>query len=186
MGMLYIDRMIIKMPIGLIVIIMFICAFFSKHYVPKKASITYIEGVISRYDAEVKVNVSLRGGGTHVQSDYYIYIGDVKIRINANDYERFEGREYYWQNILYGKYAKVEILNTYNCIYSIEVEDGSYSYHDPISVEYYNRGMFPFCIIAPIAVICFLIILRYLFLEIFASDERRKLVFGDENYNPFK
>lgn len=39
-----------------------------------------------------------------------------------------------------------------------------------------NLWQFPFCIF---------VILRFFYLLIFASDERRELVFGDKDYNPF-
>lgn len=128
--MLSIDKILIKMPINLIVIMMIICAYFAYHYLPKKASITYIEGVISRF--EEKINHPFKGKS---RSDYYIYIGDVKIKTDVN--------EYYWRNILEGKFAKVEVLNIYNCIYSIEVEDGSYSYRDSHAIEVLIEVCFP-------------------------------------------
>ena len=52
-------------------------------------------------------------------------------------------------------------------------------------VSYYDVGWFPFCITAPIALFCIFVILRFFYLLIFASDERRELVFGDKDYNPF-
>jgi len=182
--MLFIDKIVAKVPKYVCLILIPICALISRYKYPYVATTTEIEGVISQYVHEAKSYWHPRGakGTDHF---FYILINGCKLYIPYKEELKFKTKDDdYWKKKLVGKKAKV--IERSLDIYSIELEDGSYSYHDPHPLEYYNVGYFPFCITAPLAVLCLLILLRYFYLLTFASDERRKLVFGDENYNPFK
>lgn len=182
--MLFIDKIVAQAPKFVCFILIIICSFISRYRYPYVATTTEIEGVISKYEAVERIHARGGGFGTSITHLYLIYINDNKLYIPYPEQLKFKAKnEDYWKKILEGKSAKVVERN--HDIYSIELEDGSYSYHDPHPLEYYNRGYFPFCITAPLAVISLLILLRYFYLLTFASDERRKQVFGDENYNPF-
>ncbi len=145
----------------------------------------YVEGVISNYIEDVKHVHHWKGGDYDIEY-YYIIINGTRVDVALSEEKKFKGKERYWREILEGKYAKVCYLQKSTLtIYSIELEDGSYSYHDPHEISYYDVGWFPFCITAPIALFCIFVILRFFYLLIFATDERRELVFGDKDYNPF-
>ncbi|MBR2196316.1 MAG: hypothetical protein IJ911_11955 [Salinivirgaceae bacterium] len=165
-----------KCPLGLIL----------QPYTPKEL---YIEGVISEYIEEIVRCGGMGKGGARPYSieSYYIIIDGIRLDFDLHDERKiFMGKETYWESKFEGKYAKVCYLQKSKLvIHDIELEDGSYSYHDPHEISYYDVGWFPFCITAPIALFCIFVILRFFYLLIFASDERRELVFGDKDYNPF-
>lgn len=184
--MLFIDKIVAKVPKGLCLLIGIICAVLSAILLPHNKDELYIEGVISEYIEEITHRGWGKGGGTSHYELYYIVIDGIKISVSVYDKKNFKGRKEYWKEKLEGKYAKVCCLpKSTPTIYSIELEDGSYSYHDPHDISYYDVGWFPFCITAPIALFCIFVILRFFYLLIFASDERREIVFGNKDYNPF-
>ncbi|MCR5697875.1 MAG: hypothetical protein K6G73_12955 [Marinilabiliaceae bacterium] len=154
-------------------------SYLSRPYTPKAL---YIEGVISKYVEDITYSYHLRGGGHHRIESYYIVIEHTIVDIDPCEVEKFKGKRWYWKEKLEGKYAKVCYLQNYRpIIHDIELEDGSYSYHDPHEISYYDVGWFPFCIFAPIALFCIFVLLRYFYLLTFASDERRILVFGNKD-----
>ncbi len=186
--MLFIDKIVARTPKGLCVFVGIACIVFSiilQPYTPKEL---YIEGVISEYIEEIVTGGRGKGGGGPYRIEsYYIIIDGIRISISAFEREKFKGKKAYWKEKLEGKRAKVYYFDRKKEYISIELEDGSYSYHDPHEhdISYYDVGWFPFCITAPIALFCIFVILRFFYLLIFASDERRELVFGDKDYNPF-
>lgn len=186
--MLFIDKYIVaRLPKGLCLIVGIVCVVLSfiifRPYTQKEL---YVEGVISNYIEDVKHVHHWKGGEYDIEF-YYIVINEIRVDIDVNEEKKFKGREIYWKEKLEGKYAKVRCIQKMKqlVIHDIDVEDGSYSYHDPHDISYYDIGWFPFCITAPIALFCIFVILRFFYLLIFASDERRELVFGDKDYNPF-
>ncbi|MBO7477983.1 MAG: hypothetical protein J6U04_08635 [Salinivirgaceae bacterium] len=184
--MLFIDKHIVaRIPKVLLVLIGIISVLLSLFYRPYTQKELYVEGVISEYVEEIISGSFGKGGGSYHHEFYYIIIDGIRISISAFEREKFEGKKWYWKEKLEGKYAKVYYCERDNQFTSIELEDGSYSYHDPHEISYYDVGWFPFCITAPIALFCIFVILRFFYLLIFATDERRELVFGDKDYNPF-
>lgn len=179
---LFFDKIVVRTPKGLCLIIGIVCAILSIILAPHNEKLLYIEGNINEYVEEIRSHGWGRGGGMSYYELYYIVIDDTKILISAYEDVKFKGRKYYWKQKLEGKYAKVHCLQKSTLtIYDIELEDGSYSYHDPHEISYYDVGWFPFCITAPIALFCIFVLLRYFYLLTFASDERRILVFGNKD-----
>ncbi len=183
--MLFIDKIVARTPKGLCIIVGIVSVLLSLFYRPYTQKELYIEGVISEYVEEIISGSFGKGGGSYHHEFYYIIIEGTRISVSYYEEKKFKGRESYWKEKLEGKYAKVFYSQRNNSIRHIELEDGSYSYHDPHEISYYDVGWFPFCITAPIALFCIFVILRFFYLLIFASDERRELVFGDKDYNPF-
>ena len=180
---LFFDKIVAHTPKGLCIWIGIPCVLMSLFYRPYTPKELYIEGIISKYEENIESGYLIKGGG-----HYEIVYNDIVIdgtRIDVSQYEKdnFRGRESYWKEKLEGKYAKVYYCERDNCYTSIELEDGSYSYHDPHELSYYDVGWFPFCIFAPIALFCIFVLLRYFYLLTFASDERRILVFGNKDGN---
>ena len=184
--MLFIDKIVARTPKVLCVLIGGACVLSSIFFRPYTQKKLYVEGVISEYKEVIKSGHTWKGGGHYDIERYYIIINGTRVDVALSEEKKFKGKERYWREILEGKYAKVCYLQKSTpTIYSIELEDGSYSYHDPHDISYYDVGWFPFCITAPIALFCIFVILRFFYLLIFASDERRELVFGNKDYNPF-
>ncbi len=186
--MLFIDKIVARTPKGLCVFVGIACMVFSKISQPYTQKELYIEGIISEYIEEIVTGGRGKGGGGPYRIEsYYIIIDGIRISISAFEREKFEGKKWYWKEKLEGKYAKVSCIQKTRqlIIHDIELEDGSYSYHNPHDISYYDIGWFPFCITAPIALFCIFVILRFFYLLIFATDERRELVFGNKDYNPF-
>ena len=184
--MLFIDKYIVaRLPKGLCLFIGIVCLFLSFIFRPYAVTAQYVEGIISEYNVDIIQNAIGKGGGILHCEFYYIIIDNIKILL-SDESEKFEGRKTYWKGKLEGKYAKVIYLQKSNpVIHDIELEDGSYSFHSPKDISSYHVRWFPFCITAPIALFCIFVILRFFYLLIFASDERRELVFGNKDYNPF-
>ena len=184
--MLFIDKNIVaRFPKALCLLIGIISMLLSLFYLPYTQKELYVEGVINEYVEEIKSGGIGGGMGTYHHEFYYIIIDGTRIDVSTDEIAKFRGEEKYWKRKLEGKRAKVHYCERDNQFTSIELEDGSYSYHDPHDISYYDVGWFPFCITAPIALFCIFVILRFFYLLIFASDERRELVFGDKDYNPF-
>ncbi len=183
--MLFIDKIVARTPKVLCALIGIISVLLSLFYRPHTQTVAFIEGVISKYGEDITHVHNWKGGEYDIEF-YYIIISGVRVDVPSLEKVKFRGREKYWKNKLEGKYAKVLYFpKSELVIYEIELEDGSYSYHDPHDISYYDVGWFPFCITAPIALFCIFVILRFFYLLIFALDERRELVFGDKDYNPF-
>lgn len=183
--MLFIDKYIVaKIPKGLCLIVGTLCVVLSlvifRPYTQKEL---YIEGTINEYKEDITHQGYGRGGGKAHYESYYIIIDGIKILISAYDRKSFKGRKEYWKEKLEGKYAKVRCIQKTKqlIIHDIELEDGSYSYHAPHELSYYDVGWFPFCLTAPIALFCIFVLLRYFYLLTFASDERRILVFENKD-----
>lgn len=184
--MLFIDKIVAKTPKVLCVLIGIVSVLLSLFYRPYTQKELYVEGVIDEYKEEITHgSIGRGGGGPYRIESFYILINGTLIKVPTNEEDRFKGKRTYWKERLEGKRAKVYYCERNNAYTSIELEDGSYSYHDPHEISYYDVGWFPFCITAPIALFCIFVILRFFYLLIFASDERRELVFGDKDYNPF-
>lgn len=163
-------------------------------YIPKEFC---VEGEISRLTRE-SIHIPGWRGHTGYKEVYYL------LHLNYDEYkydeEEIEKTSLY---VLNNKLAKkmasltyIEDNMTHSFYYavtkeeqkkvrSLELADGSYSYHDPHPLEYYRRGPMPFAIFATIGAICVMLLLRYIYLIIFATDEKREQVFGDKNFNPF-
>lgn len=184
--MLFIDKIVAKVPKGLCVFVGIVCIVLSRIFQPYTQKELYIEGIISKYEEDITFFHNPKGGN-HTIDYYYIVIDGTRLDFDLHDERKiFMGKETYWESKFEGKYAKVCYLQKSKLvIHDIELEDGSYSYHDPHEISYYDVGWFPFCITAPIALFCIFVILWFFYLLIFASDERRELVFGDKDYNPF-
>lgn len=182
--MLFIDKIVAKVPKGLCLLIGIVTIVLSIIFRPYTQRELYVEGVISNYIEDVKHVHHWKGGEYDIEY-YYIIINGIRVDVSLYEQQKFKGREKYWREKLVGKRAKVYYCVRDNEYTSIELEDGSYSYHDPHEISYYDVGWFPFCITAPIALFCIFVILRFFYLLIFATDERRELVFGDKDYNPF-
>lgn len=186
---LFLDKIVAKTPKGLCLLIGIVCMVLSIFFKPHTLKeLIYVEGVISEYVEEITYRGWGRGFGSSHYESYFIIIDGKKIFISAYERSKFKEKERYWKEKLEGKYAKVSCLPKRRnglIIHDIEVEDGGYSYHNPRELSSYNVGWFPFCITAPIALFCIFVILRFFYLLTFASDERRELVFGDKDYNPF-
>lgn len=183
--MLFIDKIVARTPKVLCALIGIISVLLSLFYRPYTQKELYIEGVISEYVEEIKSGGIGGGAGSYHHEFYYIIIDGKRIDVSPYERVKFKDKKAYWKEKLEGKYAKVYYSKRNNSIRHIELEDGSYSYHDPHEISYYNVGWFPFCITAPIALFCIFVILRFFYLLIFASDERREIVFGNKDYNPF-
>ena len=184
--MLFIDKHIVaRIPKVLFVLIGIISVLLSLFFRPYTQKELYIEGVISEYVEEIRSGGIGGGMGGYHHEFYYIIIDGIRIDVSYYEEKKFKGRESYWKEKLEGKYAKVYYSKRSNRFRHIELEDGSYSYHNPHDISYYDVGWFPFCITAPIALFCIFVIIRFFYLLIFASDERRELVFGNKDYNPF-
>ena len=182
---LFIDKIVARTPKVLCIIIGIISVVLSIIFKPYTQKELYLEGAISKYKENVKHVHHWKGGNYDIEY-YYIIVNGTRVDVALSEEKKFKGKERYWREILEGKYAKVCYLQKSTpTIYSIELEDGSYSYHDPHEISYYDVGWFPFCVTAPIALFCIFVILRFFYLLIFASDERRELVFGNKDYNPF-
>ena len=180
--MLFIDKnFVARFPKVVCTLIGIVCVLLSILFVPHKYKEQYIEGTINEYIEEIRHGGFGKGGGTYHHEFYYVLIDNIKIGLPVYEDEKYKGRKTYWKEKLEGKYAKIYYSKRSNCIRHIELEDGSYSYHDPHDISYYDIGWFPFCITAPIALFCIFVLLRYFYLLTFASDERRKLVFGNKN-----
>lgn len=187
--LLCIDKIVVLLRVKLSILIVIVCAMISVGYMPRVAKERTISGIIDNYEEEHYRHKNVKGGKSEWWKPVFYVDGKRYTAIPSLE-DILLGKENFYRRIFKGKFVKIKVLDK-NGIYiygirSIELEDGSYSYHDPHPLEYYNVGYFPFCITAPLAVLCLLILLRYFYLLTFASDERRKLVFGDENYNPFK
>lgn len=178
---LFIDKIVVKLPKGLCLLIGIPCLLLSLFYMPYTQEELYIEGVISEYVEDVRHVKHVKGGEYDI--DYYFFIiNSTKIYVASSlGEDTFKGQKEYWKKKLEGKYAKVYYSQGNNVVRHIELEDGSYSYHDPHEISYYDVGWFPFCITAPIALFCIFVLLRYFYLQTFASDERRILVFGNKD-----
>ena len=160
---------------------------------PHKAEQVYLEGIVYSYHETTETHHHFRGGSSKQHVMYMvIYDGNYKkLYIPSDEWDKFRGREKYWRKKLIGKKAKVyylisdpilgEIFHEQNTYLHIDIEDGSYSYHDKHELSYHDMGWKPFCV----TLLIILPYLRFLYLLIFASDERRELVFGDKNFNPF-
>ena len=186
--MLFIDKIVARTPKGLYLLIGIIGVVLSIIMTPYTQKELCIEGFISKYEDDITFNKNPKGGRGHTIDFYYVVIDGTRVDFDMhNERKIFMGKKQYWKEKLEGKYAKVRCIQKTKdlIIHDIELEDGSYSYHDPHEISYYDVGWFPFCITAPIALFCIFVILRFFYLLIFASDERRELVFGDKDYNPF-
>lgn len=177
---LFIDKIVVKLPKGLCLLIGIPCLLLSLFYMPYTQEELYIEGVISEYVEDVR-HVHHVKGADHIIEFYYIVIKGKRIDVPLYEKYKFREKKSYWKDKLEEKYAKVYYCERDNCYTSIELEDGSYSYHDSHDISYYDVGWFPFCITAPIALFCIFVLLRYFYLQTFASDERRILVFGNKD-----
>lgn len=193
--LLFIDKMIAHSPMRHAYFFFFfmlaVCAAIALH--PRKAEQVYIEGVIYSYAETTETHHHFRGGSSKEHVMYMvIYNGDYKkLYIPSGEWDKFKGREKYWRKKLIGKKAKAyylvsdpqlgEVFREQNRYLHMEVEDGSYSYHDKHELSYYDTGWKPFCV----TLLIILPYLRFLCLLIFASDERRELLFGNKDYNPF-
>lgn len=191
--MFYIDKLIVKVPKLLCVLICIVAAIVSWVFEPCKVSLQITEGIINSYDEEIEMVRNPKGGKYTIEF-FYIYINSIKVYLPSSHLgqDTVKGKESYWRKKLEGKRAKISYLAKKSffsesgyCLHDIQLDDGSYSYHDPHELSYYDRGWFPFCVTAPTALVCILMLFRYFFLLMFASDETRKMVFGDPNYNPF-
>lgn len=180
--MLYIDKIVIKSPKGLCLLIGIVCVVFARIFMPYEQKELYIEGVISKYEEDI-THFHNPKGGNHTIDYYYIIINGTRVDFDLLDErEVFMGKRVYWKNKFEGKQARVCYLQKSQLvIHDIELEDGSYSYHDPHELSYYDVGWFPFCIFALIALFCIFVLLRSFYLLTFASDERRILVFGNKD-----
>lgn len=194
MKMLCTDKVRLKIYMyGFIAFSCFILAEISYPYIPKEFC---VEGKISWVKRDSKTIVGWRG---HTKSINYL------LKLNGYDYKYDEDEiEKISLNVLnnklVGRMASLTYIedNRSHSIYyaicneeqkkvrSLKLTDGSYSYHDPHPLEYYRRGPMPFAIFATIGAICAILLLRYMYLLIFATDEKREQVFGDKNFNPFK
>ena len=183
--MLFIDKIVAHTPKGLCLLIWIASVVLSIIFRPYDQEVLYTEGVIDEYIEEIESGFYGKGGGRYHHEFYYLVIGDVKIQLSAYEREKFNGRKYYWKEKFEGKYAKAYYTKRSNIILNIELEDGSYSFHHPQEHDLtnYHVGWFPFCIFAPIALFCIFVLLRYFYLQTFASDERRILVFGNKDGN---
>ncbi len=184
--MLFIDKIVAKTPKGLCVFVGIVCIVLSIIFKPYTEEEQYIDGIITEYEENIRIVRNPKGGKHNIEF-FYIIINSTQIYMPSHlGLDVVKGNESYWKEKLEGKRAKVcYIGDDYYYLHDIELEDGSYSYHDPHEISYYDVGWFPFCITAPIALFCIFVILRFFYLLIFASDERRELVFGDKDYNPF-
>ena len=180
MMMLFIDKIVVKTPKGLCVIVGIVSVLLSLFYRPYTQKELYIEGIISEYKEDI-THYHNPKGGDHTIEFFYFTINGTRVDVSPYEDNKFRGRESYWKEKLEGKYAKVYYCERDNRYTSIELEDGSYSYHDPHDISYYDVGWFPFCITAPIALFCIFVLLRYFYLLTFASDECRELVFRNKN-----
>ncbi|MCR5696508.1 MAG: hypothetical protein K6G73_05985 [Marinilabiliaceae bacterium] len=179
--MLFIDKIVARFPKGLCLLIGIACVVLSIISMPYTPQMKCIEGIISKYKEDVR-HVHHVKGADHDIEFYYIIIEDTRVDIALHEEGKFKGKERYWKEKLEGKHAKVCYLQKYRqIIHDIELEDGSYSYHNPRDISSYGVGWFPFCIFAPIALFCIFVLLRYFYLQTFASDERRILVFGNKD-----
>ncbi len=182
---LFIDKHIVanKRCLALCFFVGSICAVVSLLSIPCSQTELYIEGIISTY-VDNSRHVHHHKGGEYDIVDCYIIVNNTKIRIPYNEVESFRDKgERYCKQLLEGKYAKVYYLDWGGFYTKVKLEDGSYSYHDPRDISSYDVGWFPFCITAPIALFCIYVYLRLFYLEVFVSDERRELVFGNKDGN---
>ena len=178
--MLFIDKIVVKTPKGLCLLIGIFSVVVSIIFRPYTEKELYIEGTITEYKEDI-THVKNWKGGEHDIEFFYFTIDGIKINVTTYEQPKFKGKESYWKKKLEGKMAKVYYRESYKIYTSVELEDGSYSYHDPHDISYYDVGWFPFCITAPIALFCIFVLLRYFYLLTFASDECRELVFGNKN-----
>lgn len=180
---LFIDRIVVCIPKVLCLFVGIVTMVFSIISTPYTQKDLHIEGVINKYAEDIRHVHHWKGGADYDIDDYYIIIDGVILDVPYLEKETFKGREKFWKEKLEGKYASVNYIQKTNSfiIHDIELEDGSYSYHDPHEISYYDVGWFPFCITAPIALFCIFVLLRYFYLLTFASDERRILVFGNKD-----
>lgn len=182
---LFIDKHIVwnKRYLALCYIIGLISGVSSYLNTPNTKTELYVEGIINEYRDDTRFRW-VRGEGVCEIIRCYIIINDIMVHIPSKEERKFRDKgELYWKQLLEGKYAKIHYIKENKYILHIELEDGSYSYHDPHDISYYDVGWFPFCIFAPIALFCIFVLLRYFYLQTFASDERRILVFGNKDGN---
>ena len=185
--------MVAKIQKQLCVLICIVTTTISWMFEPCKVSQQITKGIITTYEEEVELVKNPKGGKYNIEF-FYIYINSTKVFLPSHlGQDTLKGKEWYWKSKFEGRPARICYRAKNSCLggnmyylHDIELEDGSYSYHDPHDISYYDVGWFPFCISAPIALFCTLTILRFLYLLTFASDERRQLVFGDPNYSQFK
>lgn len=183
---LFIDKHIVanKRCLVLCFFVGFVSCIASYLFSPYTQSELYVEGIISKYEDDSTHGYAWKGGGAYEIVDCYIIINNTKVCIPYEEEESFRDKDkYYWRKLLEGKYAKVYYTKRSHSIRHIELEDGSYYYHNSRDITSYDVGWFPFCIIAPIALFCIYVYLRLFYLEVFVSDERRILVFGNKDGN---
>lgn len=184
--MLFIDKIVARAPKGLCIFVSIVCIVLSIILRPYTEKELYIEGIISEFKEDITHVKNVKGSEHDIQF-FYLIIDGTRVNVTVYEQPKFKGKESYWKNKLEGKRAKVYYRESNKIYTSIELEDGSYAYHSPHEhdISYYDVGWFPFCITAPIALFCIFVLLRFFYLLIFASDERRELVFGNKDYNPF-
>ncbi len=190
--MLYIDKLIVRIPKLLCVLICIVTTIISWVFEPYKESLQITDGIINSYEENIEIVKNPKGGKYTIEF-FYISINSIKVYLPSHlGQDTVKGKEMYWKEKFEGKRAKISYrakkhyLGDYGySLHDIQLDDGSFSYHDPHELSYYNVGWFPFCITAPTALVCMFILFRYFFLLTFASDKTRKMVFGDPDYNPF-
>lgn len=181
--MLFIDKIVAWLPKQLCFLVAAVSASIAYFVVPYHYTELYVEGVISDF-REVPC---YSRGRRHVGWDYYFTVNGVRVQVPISEEGKFKDRRYDWYEILEGKFAKVYYMDSRSKVYtSVELDDGSYSYHDPHEhdLSCYDFGLFPFLWFVLIIFLAVLVFARYYYLLMFASDERRKAVFGDPNYLP--
>ncbi len=113
------------------------------------------------------------------------------LSVSDSDFDYFWNKGYkHWNNLFKGKTARIKYLdrssaNQSNILRSIELSDSRFSYRDSQKLSSYDSNKLLFCLTAFLAVFSAIIILRFFYLLMFASDELRQKVFGDKNYNPY-
>lgn len=186
--MLCIDKLVslLKLRVyrDLFKIVIFFGAPFVYAFWPYTNHELYVEGVITQF--ETKGSHIVHKGRTLTDKKYVLTIDGVTVEVPFSEEYKFDKRVYSGYVTFVGKYAKIYYLDHDKFYTSVELDDGSYSYHDPYEHDpsSYDNGLFPFLWFALITFFSVLVFARYYYLLMFASDERRKAVFGDPDYLP--
>lgn len=91
--LLFIDKIVAKVPKGLCLLIGIICVVLSAILLPHNKDELYIEGVISEYIEEITHRGWGKGGGTSHYEMYYIVIDGIKISVSAYDKKNSKGEK---------------------------------------------------------------------------------------------
>lgn len=190
MKMLFIDKVLCRVRRKYIFILFLVSGVLSHMYQPYHLTPISTTALIKEFYEDRQYYNHVRGAkGVDIYYRIKIQLNDGSVKtIKIREIDGKMKDEKTWQRLLNNKYAKINYWQENDYIRSLELVDSSFTYIRQSSFveKNYHQGPMPFAIFATIGAICAILLLRYMYLLIFATDEKREQVFGDKNFNPFK